>query len=203
MAQVNFMASSESSARLPQIIEAAAQCFQERGYLAATLNDIATSVQLQKPTLYHYVKNKNELLFLVLQGTVETYNHALEEVSASSLNPTAKLRRAISQHISLQLEHPGTVTLFRDVEELEKPYRNEIRLALKRYRELLQAIVREGIAQGEFANRDPSMTALFILGAINFVHRWYRPHGPQSILEIAQFYGDSLLMTLRGVDPPV
>ena len=192
------MASGET--RLPEIILAAAQCFQDKGYLATTLNDIAALVQLQKPTLYHYVKNKNELLFLVLKGTAESYNRALEEVVASPLKPSDKLRRAIDQHISLQLEHPGTITLFRDVGELESVYRPEIRMALKRYRELLQTIIREGIELGEFVDRDPSVAALFILGAINFVHRWYRDGGTKPIEEVAQFYGDMILAALQNVD---
>ncbi|NMP22775.1 TetR/AcrR family transcriptional regulator [Sulfobacillus harzensis] len=190
------MESSETLAKLPQIIEAATRCFQDKGYVATTLNDIADAVQLQKPTLYHYLKNKNELLFLVLKNTAESYNQALEAVVASSLSPWDKMDRAIRQHIHLQLEHPGTVTLFRDVGELDKPYRREIRQALKRYRELLQEIIRQGIEAGQFRPSDASMAALFVLGAINFVHRWYRERGPRSIPEIAEFYSDTLLKSL-------
>jgi AcrR family transcriptional regulator len=190
------MESGETLAKLPQIIEAATRCFQDKGYVATTLNDIAEAVNLQKPTLYHYLKNKNELLFLVLKSTAESYNQALETVVASPLNPREKLDRAIRQHIHLQLEHPGTVTLFRDVGELDQGYRREIRQALKRYRELLQDIIRQGIAAGQFRPVDPSMAALVVLGAINFVHRWYREEGPRSIPEIAEFYGQTLLQSL-------
>lgn len=190
------MESSETLTKLPQIIEAATRCFQDKGYVATTLNDIADAVQLQKPTLYHYLKNKNELLFLVLKNTAESYNQALEMVVASGNSPRGKMDQAIRQHIHLQLEHPGTVTLFRDVGELDKPYRREIRQALKRYRELLQEILRQGIEAGQFQPRDTSMTALFVLGAINFVHRWYREGGSRSIPEIAEFYSHTLLQSL-------
>ncbi|MCY0864742.1 MAG: TetR/AcrR family transcriptional regulator [Sulfobacillus sp.] len=190
------MQSGETLTKLPQIIEAATLCFQDKGYVATTLNDIAEAVNLQKPTLYHYVKNKNELLFLVLKNTAESYNQALEAVVASPLNPRDKLDRAIRQHIHLQLEHPGTVTLFRDVGELDQGYRREIRQALKRYRELLQDIIRQGIEAGRFRPADPSMAALFVLGAVNFVHRWYRVEGPRSIAEIAEFYSQTLLQSL-------
>jgi len=191
------MRSGENAAKLPQIIDAATRCFQDKGYLSTTLNEIAEAVQLQKPTLYHYVRNKNYLLFLVLRNTAESYNAALETIVAANVRPSEKMHRAIRQHISLQLRHPGTVTLFRDVGELDSPYRREIRNALKRYRELLQRIIREGIETGEFSPSDPSMTALLILGAINFVHRWYHDQGPCSIEEIATFYADRLMQTLQ------
>ncbi len=190
------MESSETLSKLPQIIEAATRCFQDKGYVATTLNDIADVVQLQKPTLYHYIKNKNELLFLVLKNTAESYNHALESVVSSRVSPSEKMDRAIKQHIRLQLEHPGTVTLFRDVGELDRPYRREIRQALKRYRELLQEIIRTGIEGGQFRAQDASMAARFVLGAINFVHRWYRPEGPRTISEIAAFYSHMILTSL-------
>lgn len=142
------------------------------------------------------MKNKNELLFLVLKNTAESYNHALESVVSSGESPWDKMDRAIKQHIHLQLEHPGTVTLFRDAGELDRPYLLEIRQALKRYRELLQAIIRSGIEQGQFPDQDASMAALFVLGAINFVHRWYRPEGARTIAEIAAFYSHMILTSL-------
>ncbi len=184
--------------RITQIVQAAASCFQEKGYQSTSLQDVAEAVQLQKPTLYHYIASKNELLYLVLQQTAESYNYALQTVVNSALNPVAKMDQAIRQHISLQLENMGTVTLFRDVYQLDQPYRDKIRLALKLYRELLQMIIREGIDRGDFAAQDASLSALLILGAINFVHRWYHPQGPLSVSAIADAYSTQLLQTLTA-----
>jgi len=191
----------EGSGKMDQIVRAAATCFQEKGYPSTTLQDIAEAVQLQKPTLYHYVRSKNQLLFLVLSGTAESYNRALERVAVSPLDPVAKLKQAIRQHILLQLQHPGTVSLFRDVGHLDKPYQEHVRLALKRYRQLLQTIIREGIDRGDFAPRDPSLSALLLLGSLNFVHRWYHPDGPSTIADIANFYADTLVQALRAPGP--
>jgi AcrR family transcriptional regulator len=188
----------EGSGKMDQIVRAAAACFQEKGYPSTTLNDIAEAVRLQKPTLYHYVRSKNQLLFLVLSGTAESYNRALERVAVSPLDPVAKLKQAIRQHILLQLQHPGTVSLFRDVGHLDKPYQEHVQLALKRYRQLLQTIIREGIDRGDFAPRDPSLSVLLLLGSLNFVHRWYHADGPAGIADIANFYADTLVQALRA-----
>ncbi len=194
---------TDKTDKMEQIVQAAAECFQAKGYQATALRDIAEAVKLQKPTLYHYVRNKNELLFLVLINTAESYNRVLEAIVESSLAPSAKLAQAVRQQILLQFEHPGTVTLFRDLAYLDEPHRNEVRLVMKRYRDLLEVIILEGIRVEEFQPCDTSLAVLLVLGAVNFVHRWYRPGGPKSLEAITEYYSQALLGALRHTSTPV
>jgi AcrR family transcriptional regulator/acyl dehydratase len=187
--------------RREQIVEAATRLFQERGYEGASLNDVAAAVGLQKPSLYHYFSSKEALLAAVLNGTAEAYNRELAQVVQSFLTPAEKLDRAIRRHITLQLEHPGTVTMFRDVNHLDSDSRAKLRCALRGYRALLHRLVAEGIADGSFAPQDPSLAALLVLGAVNFVHRWYRPDGPASVEAVAAYYSRMLRSALAGGAP--
>lgn len=185
-----------SQEKMEQLLEHATRLFQERGFRATSLEEIAEAIGIQKPSLYHYIASKEELLFLVMSRTIADYNAKLRAVVESDRPPVAKLEQAVRQHITLQLEQPGTVTLFRDTPYLTGDRMEAIRRDLKTYRDLLQAILREGVEAGELDVPDPAVTTLFILGALNFVHRWYRPDGRRSIPEIAGYYAELIRKAL-------
>jgi AcrR family transcriptional regulator len=79
-----------------RMIDVAARMFQERGYDATRLQDIADEVGLLKGSLYHYIDSKEDLLFRLLESVHVEVERILDEVAAveglSPLDPRAALR---------------------------------------------------------------------------------------------------------------
>src|SRR6185437_16428157 len=78
-----------------QILGRAARLFARRGYTATTMNEVAEACGVSKPTLYHYVRDKYQLLVEIAQGHVERLAGLVAEVEAERLAPEPRLRRLI------------------------------------------------------------------------------------------------------------
>lgn len=194
-----------SRPKLDEILEKSIELFQHKGFTGTSLQDIADAVGMQKPSLYYYINRKEDLLFIILERTADCYIEQLTQIVQSDASSYQKLDLAIQQHILMQMREAGTATLFRSASDLADERYAIIHASIKRYRELLKQIIREGVERGELYVEDPSIAAVMILGACNFVHRWYKPDGPKNIEEIARSYSQMLLsgMSLSYANPNI
>src|SRR5262249_22275563 len=85
--------SSHPVANLDDIIAAAAKVFQTKGYHAATVQDIADAVGILKGSLYHHVKSKEVLLYLIVKEPIARIYERMTEIVDSDLPAAEKLRR--------------------------------------------------------------------------------------------------------------
>jgi len=86
-----------------EILRRAAELFARHGYSGTSMNEVARASGLSKPTLYHYVRDKYELLVLIAEGHVTRLATLIDEVSAqaqtTSLSPEARLRKLITSFV--------------------------------------------------------------------------------------------------------
>jgi tetracycline repressor-like protein len=80
-----------------------------------------------------------------------------------------------------------------EVSALSARRRAEVIAARDRYERALRDIVRRGIAAGEFRAVDPKLAVFAILGAINWIARWYRPEGVLHAAELGRQYAEHLV----------
>jgi TetR/AcrR family transcriptional regulator, cholesterol catabolism regulator len=171
--------------RWNDIVEAAAKVFQEKGFAAASLEDIATEVGMWKGSLYHYIDSKEELLLAVVQEPAEHLLNDLREVVSLDLPATEKLRRVGQAHGHVL----DTTFVYTSVylQEVAGRHRSSKWTARDReYVELITAIIEEGMARGDFSSQLDARTSTFaLLGALNWVTRWYNPDGALTAGKIA------------------
>jgi AcrR family transcriptional regulator len=179
------------------ILEAAAQIFSEKGFHAASMQDIAEAVRLQKASLYHHVSSKQEILLAILDQTLDLLIERMSQALAMSLLPEQKLRQAMISYLQILTEHHdlASVLLFehRSLEPALKarhiPRRN-------RFEALWRSLIEEGQSAGVFIDCDASLVARTLLGAMNWTITWYRPDGAFSGEEIANRCADMFLSGL-------
>jgi AcrR family transcriptional regulator len=75
-----------------EILEAAVSIFAQKGYAAASLQDVADAVGLMKGSLYHYIDSKESLLFRIFEGAHTQANEIIESIEELNLGPGEKLR---------------------------------------------------------------------------------------------------------------
>ena len=176
----------QREAKRNAVLQAAAQLFNERGFHATSLDDIAARLSVSKPTLYYYVKNKDEIL---LQCVGKGLAMMLEGIDASR----AAGGKAIDQLMTCMQVYARIVTmdfgmcLIRVGDEQVPPEsRKELRRLKSAIDQEFRRLVAEGVAEGSIQPCDPKITAFVIAGALSWIGRWYQPGGEYTAEQVAQ-----------------
>jgi AcrR family transcriptional regulator len=181
-----------------EILEAAICLFNQNGYHATSMQDIARAVAIKKPSLYHHFDSKEAILLAILESGVTYLIEDIDAVVRSGLDSASKLRAAVRAHAQLLATHPGAAAIFlREDRGLGEDYMQEYVAKRDRVEHLLRAIIEQGIAAGDFRPTDVPITAHALLGMVNWMTRWYRPEGRLSAAQIADLFTDLFLEGLR------
>ena len=176
------------------IFEAAASLFKQKGFHATSMQDIADAVGMQKGSLYYHISSKEELLYRISFEAISAITEQLEKIAAAPLSPPEKLRAAIVNHVETLCDMLDLMSVFlKESKLLTADQQAHIMRYSRRYEELFQAILREGIDAGVFRNVDVGAVSYALLGMLNWLHRWYRPDGRLTPHEIAEIFANLAL----------
>ena len=189
-------ADPQASTRV-DILKSAAKAFRRLGYHGATVEQIATALHMKEGNLYYYFKNKEEMLFACHQYSLDQLLAMLEEVESRDIVPEEKLRRVIVGAVHLILDELHGTALFLDLEALTPGHLKAVITRRDRFDQGIRRILHECLGSGRFDPSDAKLTSFALLGAINWIPRWYNPEGPASSQEIADRFADYLLAGLR------
>ena len=179
--------------RWNDVVETAARLFSQKGFSATSLEDVAAEVGLLKGSLYNYIDSKEDLLFAVVRPPAEQLLQTTRELRDLDLPPAEKIRRATRSHAATIETYFPYVAVY--VQEIVGRYDSEEWAAMDReYLDNLEAIIAEGIADEAFSSSlDPHIGAVTLVGALNWMTRWYRPGGSQNAQAIADQIADLFL----------
>jgi AcrR family transcriptional regulator len=162
--------------RRAEILHAALRAFRTKGYHGTTLDDIALQLGVRKTALYHYFPDKEAILYACHQEGLEEVAGILAEARRRETY-AEQLTFAVCEHVRVMTDTLEGSSLALEVAALAPGHRAEVIAARDRYERALRDIVRRGIAAGEFRPVDPKLAVFAILGAINWIARWYAPGG--------------------------
>ncbi len=157
-----------------RIFEEAARLFQEKGYLATSMRDLAGRVDLKVSSLYSHIGSKEELLHKICFDSARAYLDGMNEVDALDLPAAEKVRRLISLHIRIAVSDVTSVTIFSDEwRHLSEPYLGEFLTIRKDYERRFSKILQQGVDNGEFAPMNVTVSLFTILTSLRWLHRWF------------------------------
>lgn len=183
------------------IIKVAARLFSEKGYHEATLEDIARNLKYTKGSIYYYINSKQELLFQCHELAMDMLLGRMEEIMAGDLPLEEKLKEGIKAHIELAVGEMSLVTVALGQEfELQEEYRQVIVEKRDRYEKYFRSLIEEGVEKGIFRPLPSKVAVFIIMGAINWIPRWFSEKGSMSKSEIADFFADYLVRPLFKKD---
>jgi len=180
-----------------EILKSAAVACRRLGYHGATVEQIAAALNMKKGNLYYYFHNKEEILFACHQYSLERLLALLDEVEQSGMLPDEKLRRLIFNGVHTILDELHGTALFLDLEALSPGHLKTIIAGRDQFDHGLRRVIEEGVRTGVFSEGDTKLRSFAILGALNWIPRWYNPEGPATSGEIADRFADFLLAGLR------
>jgi len=180
-----------------EILKAAAKAFRKLGYHGATVEEIAAALQMKKGNLYYYFRNKEEILFACHQYSLDRLLAILDEIERSGVSPEQKLRGLIGAFVHTILNELHGTALGLDLEALSPAHLRTVIARRDRFDKGMREVLKEGIRSGTFVYADAKLLSFAILGAVNWIPRWYSPNGPSTSEEIAERFADYLIAGLR------
>ncbi|WP_414472395.1 TetR/AcrR family transcriptional regulator [Microvirga sp. M2] len=183
-----------------QLIDIAAELFDKKGYAQTSINDIAKALGLGRSAVYHYFRNKEEILAALVEAEALTPSHLLQElINESGLSATERLRRAVFDGIVRRLSSGARFILLSRLEaQIPEELGPVYHLGRRHIYDFYVRCISEGIAGGEFREVDPKIAAFAVIGMANWTSRWYSPKGPKSPAEIAEVIADLALQGLKA-----
>jgi AcrR family transcriptional regulator len=158
------------------ILGSAASLFAEKSFGLASIREIAARANISFPRIYYYLRNKEELLYLIAKRGMERLFTSYPKRIAGVTDPAEKLRIFIENHVRLSTGNPSeTKVAVQDTGKLSEPYLSEIRAMERQYSQIFRTLLVElAQAHGNELDRARSrvLTSLFF-GALNSVPSWY------------------------------
>ncbi len=185
--------------RLAGILAAAARVFAAEGFDRASIREVAEAAGVSVPGLYHYVRSKDELLYLIqiqaFDSLLERYRRDTRDVT----DPRARLEILLRNHLERFLGNLDELRVCaREIDRLAGEWRTRIEAAQREYFSVaVRIFVDLGQQQGPLTV-DPRTAALAMFGSVNWVSTWYRAGSSPSADVLAASF---LRLHLDGVLP--
>jgi len=162
-----------------RMLRAAAQCFNAKGYSGTSLKDVAALLGLTDAALYYYVRNKEELVYQCYLRAADVGRDAMTAAVTDGRNGLDKVRRYIALHVDAMVGERGPIAIMSEIPSLKAAHREEILGLSRRHSLAFEALIAEGIRDGSIAPCDIRMTGNAIMGAINWIPKWF--HGDAAV----------------------
>jgi len=167
-----------------EILRAAARLFQQQGYDATSMNDVAAALKLSKGGLYHHFQSKDEILFHIMSHAMDITEERVINVARRVEDPEERLRTLIRLHIGVVLseEDREITVMLHENHPLPPALRRKINARKKDYVHFVENVIAD--AQREVQRQrntqspvTPRAAAFALVGMINWIYQWYKPGG--------------------------
>jgi AcrR family transcriptional regulator len=189
--------------RRERIVEAAARLFADKGFLGASIADLADACDISKSLIYHYYASKEEILFDVMHSHVKTLLDAAERIAGQREAPAKKLRSLTRQFIQLYLGAASRQRVL--LNELDNLTTDQRKIVVGIQRDLI-AIVERILSElrPALSGRNPLGTpaAMLYFGMINWMHTWLDASGRAKPARIADLTANIFLNGIVDGDIP-
>jgi len=163
-----------------EILRTAARLFQQRGYDATSMNDVAAALKLSKGGLYHHFQSKDQILFEIMNHAMDITEERVLAPVRGIVDPEQRLRALIRQHIEVVLspvDREITVMLHEN-HPLAPVLRKRINIRKKEYIHFVENLIAEvQKARQAKGGVSPRAAAFALLGMINWIYQWHKPEG--------------------------
>lgn len=176
------------------IVKAAIHLFNQNGYHATSMQDVAEAVDIKKPSLYHHFASKEAILLAILEAGMDRLIREVEAISATKQNGSEKIRAAIHAHANIIASNPDAAAVFlREDRGLGDGYMAHYLAKRDQFEHLLRGIVQQAVNQGEFHDMDVPVVVQALLGMVNWMSRWYHVDGRLTADQIADSFTELFL----------
>jgi TetR/AcrR family transcriptional regulator, cholesterol catabolism regulator len=188
---------------LSPILSAALDAFHENGFHGTSVRDIAARVGVTVPALYYHHRNKEMILFTLLDSSIDQMHRLCEAAVAEPVDEPPMVFFHLFESITRYMSRSGKISYLDSEMHSLSP---ELRQVYVDKRDAIEAMVlgevEAGYAAGWFVHTSPRHTTRALLGMVQAIATWYRPDGDLSVDDVARLYRDIAAHTI-GATPEV
>jgi AcrR family transcriptional regulator len=180
------------------VLQTAARLFLELGYRKTSMSLLAARLNITKPALYYYFRNKEEILVECYRAGIDSIEGALKDASSCEGNGLEKVRSYVHSYATAIVTYDfGRCVATLDDSELSDQARRQVRNLKRRIDAAIRGYIDEGIQDGSVAPCNAKMASFAMAGAINWIGTWYRPGGGLGPEEIVSEFTRLLISGLQ------
>jgi AcrR family transcriptional regulator len=169
----------------------------KHGYEAMSLRQLASEVGIQAGSLYNHITTKQDLLFDLIKTHMDELLQETDQALKGIERPDDQLKAFIAFHLDYHTLHRKEVFIsYSELRSLEPGNYGSVVALRRAYERKLIDILDCGVARGEFAVADTTVTAFGILAMLTGVCTWFKPSGRLSKEQVTEIYSD---MVLKGL----
>jgi AcrR family transcriptional regulator len=177
-----------------RLLRVAAELFRQQGYAATTTRQLSDRLGIQKASLYHHIRGKEDLLFQISMESLRRISEVVRD-AADTATPVDRLRAMIIAHVlSVLRDQDLHTTMLVDLRSLSPARQTEVRQRRDEYEWFLVDAVRAeqeaGLLRDDY---DAHNLTLALLNLLNWTIFWYNPGGKQSARQIAEMLATTFL----------
>jgi AcrR family transcriptional regulator len=188
------------SGRREQILVAAVALFAEKGFHATSVRDITQQVGMSKAGLYSSFDSKEAILEEIYSSVIDGMLEEVQEIAAQEGRPAEKLRAAmIAQVKGVALRAPELTIFYRERHQFSLDTAQRVTEKRQAYEKLIESIIQEGIAAGDFEPVDVRVLTYGIVGMCAWTYQWFRQGGRLTSDEIGSLYADVIIHGLTRI----
>lgn len=181
-----------------RVRKAALHLFAINGYNATGIREIATHAGLTSSTLYHYAGTKDQLLYQILNDSLERYLVAAEFLVRNCTSPTQLIANLVWLHVVTHaLEQDSAIVGDNEIGRLETASQQLVIAQRDRYEKVWRDAIMHGIEERTFTVGNERIARLAILETCTSVSRWYSPEGELTVSQIADEFIEIVFSMLR------
>jgi TetR/AcrR family transcriptional regulator, cholesterol catabolism regulator len=186
-------------AKREKILTAAGIVLQRNGLAGTSIEAIAKEAGVDRATIYYYFSDKGAIFREAIAEGLDDMVSALEKVAMSDDPPEVRLRSAFHALLwAFEKHYPQLYIYLRSGDEssiiIDKHLNDEMIASGRRFEDLVEGIMRDGMKQGVFATSlPPKVFAKSVTGMLNWTSRWFVPGGALGAVDIADGMADTIL----------
>ena len=186
------------SARKQEILDAAQQLFSEKGYVAASMRDLAQLLNIQPASLYSHYRSKDDILWEIAIRAAHSFYEKLMPVADGNLPTREKLVAMMQAHTHAIIANiDASAILFKEWKRLEDTKRSEFAKIIADYEGRFITALEQGIKEGIFRKGDTRFLTSMLLSSVNWMPGWYRKDGKMTADDIAKAASDFVMTGLK------
>ena len=189
---------AQYGAKRDMILKAAGAVLERNGFSATTIDAIAKESGIDRATINYYFADKGAIFRAAIHDGLTDMVSALEKVAASEESPEVRLRNSMRVVMrSFERHYPQLYIYLRSSDSasvIDEQLNSELIACGRRYEDLVEQVVRDGIKHGVFrTSLPPKVFAKAITGMLNWTSRWFVPGGVLDADDVADGMADTIL----------
>lgn len=170
-----------------RLLKAAATCFNQKGYSGTSLKDVANHLGLTDAALYYYVRNKEELVYQCYLRGAELGREAMDRAREEGNDGFEQALLYLRYHVEVMVGERGPVAIMSEIPSLREMHREEILQISRKHSAEFEKIIQLGIEDGSIGPCNVRMTGNAIMGAINWIPKWFHGDAETADKVLAEF----------------